>query len=322
MSTSRYLSIRACLNGRCLITLLFAGFLSGLATPPPTSVTQTPAGKGPTEMTAADLAGEYLHGLGHHDRYRLVLSEDGAFRWIFESLSSVVEFSVDGAYVLDGGYVILSPNSIPEQCRRGHSPTWHEIPLSFVVVRWGPRLYLVPEAEMIDFCNGFNRGCSQPGGFILPDPSYIRKGDSGVPLTHELVEPWPLVPPEWLEYLLTIPIKGKVLKVEQETDILVSIGKKDRLRAGMRLYVGLEPGHWGQQYDVVAVAQETARARYAGSDRLPRRKPSVGDAVSTDDCPPPKLKATSVPTTQKSKATSSPTTQRAVSEPANNVDRP
>jgi hypothetical protein len=71
----------------------------------------------------------------------------------------------------------------------------------FIPVRWGERLYLIPEAQSRDFCNEVNQGSEPRKGAI--GRFYLRRGD-----WNKKVNSLPSVPIGWVPLLLEKPLHG------------------------------------------------------------------------------------------------------------------
>lgn len=112
-----------------------------------------------------------------------------------------------------------------------------------VPIRWGDRRYLIPETEMIAFCNHVNSGSDRQ----LRDALFCAHVDDRKKKTSGI----PKVPPQYQPYLLKSPIEaevawvGKTAVVERKelwppgryrvTEIRLNRGKADGLLPGMEL---------------------------------------------------------------------------------------
>lgn len=115
-----------------------------------------------------------------------------------------------------------------------------------IPIRWGDRRYLIPEDEMIDFCNHINSGSqsvSRTARFLWHVDDREKKS-RGIPK----------VPPKYQPYLLKEPISAEVVWIgktailerndrwppgrHRVTNVRLNRGKTDGLLRGMELY------HW------------------------------------------------------------------------------
>lgn len=110
-----------------------------------------------------------------------------------------------------------------------------------VPVAWGPRHYLVPTAEMIEFCNAINDGSeprAQKNGIF-----FLREGDEAKEAVGS-----PALPEEIRGYLLPAPVTANVTAVGayatrpsiieakfKLTPVTIDAGSNQGLRVGMKL---------------------------------------------------------------------------------------
>jgi hypothetical protein len=125
---------------------------------------------------------------------------------------------------------------------------WGLMPLEYVVVPWGPQVYLVEPDCLVAFCNAVNSGGLgryTPGGEFLLRVEDFDKSPTG----------FPRVPEEYKDYLLPKPITGSLAKTNGEKgDVAVlglkllrsgfswtlDVGKKHGVRTGMKFYPAQE----------------------------------------------------------------------------------
>jgi hypothetical protein len=132
--------------------------------------------------------------------------------------------------------------------------------IEILPISWGDRVYLIPRENMMDFCNAVNLGS---------EPRYKPKGLTYVPSAYLRVDDWkkrvvgfPKLPPEWMPYLLTKPVRGKILEVMEDRRARVDLGSKNGIRLGMELCV---PGPWpGRLYKVISVEPNSCVVGPAG----------------------------------------------------------
>lgn len=147
--------------------------------------------------------------------------------------------------------------------------TEHLIP-----IRWDTRVYLIPEDQIIEFCNAVNAGVepnlscfsdAYMGSFYLRD-SDIEKNPDGLP---EL-------PEEFQAYILAKPLRGKIISIKNtkdETIVTINIGSKKGLKLGMRIMLGEEePSVWSGKVNEVKGNVAKVKASYAVE---------IGNIVST-----------------------------------------
>src|SRR6202011_2040227 len=97
----------------------------------------------------------------------------------------------------DGGQVHL------DGLKRTGALADRSIPAVLWPVRWGPRLYLVGNNEMLDFCNRINQGAeprSEARGLVLLRQKDWKRSAVGVPD----------LPGDWRHLLLLKPVRGRI----------------------------------------------------------------------------------------------------------------
>ena len=114
------------------------------------------------------------------------------------------------------------------------------IPEKFLPVPWGERMYLIPQGEIIKFCNEINSRREprkgQHGSFFLKKEDRMKEAQG-----------LPEIPDKFRPYLLEEPVDAiitDVVKIEtnsretlKRATVKIDKGKKDGLLPGMELYV-------------------------------------------------------------------------------------
>lgn len=178
----------------------------------------------PLSVTANELVGEYSDGSGLAVRSRLILQNNGAFR--FTRAGEMQEYvKKDGSYKLENGMLELSPSesiSLDE-------PLGPAFATRLQPVTWSSRLYLIPENSMLDFCNAVNLGIESR---LRPtSPFLLREGDE-----HKPVANLPELPAQWKPYLLHEPLRGEITGFNDAGLPLVNLGTRHGLKPGMLLF--------------------------------------------------------------------------------------
>ena len=145
-------------------------------------------------------------------------------------------------------------------------------PVRYLPIKWGRRLYLVPDAQMIDFCNSVNSG-SEPRSNVH-GLSYLRRNDYKIN-----VKGSPSVPKHWRDYILTRPVHGKVLRLFGKYRMKVDLGFVDGIRVGMDLHVI----HGGNEetIEVIRVGNSRCIGERSHHRMLRNENVIVGDTVSS-----------------------------------------
>ncbi len=167
-----------------------------------------------------------------------------------------------------------------------------------IPVRWGDRRYLIPENEMIDFCNHINSGSQA----ILRTARFCRHVDDAKKRTSGI----PKVPQKYRPYLLKEPIDaevvwiGKTVILKQNdrwppgkyrvTEVRLNRGKGNGLLPGMELYhpefpdmrvIDVSASSCRAEASKRLLEQESADVVGAPSD--PSRATAAGDQDPSDE---------------------------------------
>jgi hypothetical protein len=177
-------------------------------------------------------------GLGHNCTFKLGAS--GRFSYTRSGCLGLYGRN-EGAAQLELGFLDLKPE---------HSGGASSIPLFFLSVDWGERRYLIPEEEIVEFCNAINQGEEPRDG--RHGSFYLRENDWNKPApgAPELPEPWP-------GYVLSKPLVGRVLELTGENQGVINLGAKDGIHKDMVLTVHGKTNR-GFHLRVIAVADDHA----------------------------------------------------------------
>ena len=141
------------------------------------------------------------------------------------------------------------------ELNRGINNTAHP---NYRPIRWGQRLYLLADGDMLPFCNAVNLGL-EPRQEIY-GKSYVnikitKKAKRGeeFPLLQK-VEGLPGLPKRWEPFLLRRPPEGSVIEVLKDKRARIHLGSDDGLKVGMELFVfGEEKSSSGRSYGIANV---------------------------------------------------------------------
>lgn len=211
----------------------------------------------------SQLTGQYYQGDGLGFNKTLNLSANGTFSYDWTGCLGTYDEN-QGPFRLEEGVLILSPQ------KKNIRKSFKVEPARFLPVAWGPRLYLIPEKEILDFVNEINQGGEPRNG--VHGRFYLRSGDEQKP-----VEGFPLLPAAQQEKLLDNPVTGTVIKVEKKKIAVLNIGKKHGLKEGMLLTARNPNDTRFTQLKVISVEDETCTAEKLYRDD----KVQEGDSVST-----------------------------------------
>ncbi len=168
-----------------------------------------------------------------------------------------------GSVHIEGEYVVLTVEPTASRMLASNALG----PEVYAALRWGNRKYLVAEANLLGFCNDFNR--REPRDVTWGH--YHSKADGPVP------KGVPTVPCERIGWLLADRIDGTVDAIEEHGCLRVLSDQAQDLKPGMWLY-GKAPGATGI-WTVVDIDHHMVRACPKGSGS----RAVVGGQVSTRD---------------------------------------
>lgn len=126
---------------------------------------------------------------------------------------------------------LIPDESVPVEGTRG-------VALSWTIVDWGKRQYLIPTDDLLDFANSVNNGYEPSYRFPgLGGSFFKKKGDEDLRVTG-----FPNVPESYRRYLLTNPIRGSVTSLGNSTVEKIDGGKTDVRTTTLTLNVGSKHG--------------------------------------------------------------------------------
>jgi hypothetical protein len=184
---------------------------------------ETPSKGDRPRSSVAAVAGNYYFGDGLGINCSLTVRQEGHFSFSWRGCLGVYDENMGRAKVV-AEHLVLSPER--PNVQEGFSGTRTD----FHVVRWGDRLYLIPEGDKQEFCNAVNGGIEprseRHGRF------YLRRGDWDKKVTG-----LPRVPKDWSPLLLKKPLRGRVIDVLSGGRARVDLGTDDGVWKGMELWV-------------------------------------------------------------------------------------
>jgi hypothetical protein len=208
---------------------------------------ETPSTDGRSEKPVAIVAGDYYFGDGLGVNCSLTVKREGRFSFVWRGCLGIYDQNMGEAKV-EAGHLILKPEK--PNVREG----FHGMATDYIPVRWGERLYLIPETERREFCNHVNWGGEPrdgPHGHF-----YLRQGDWDKKATG-----LPGVPKDWDSLLLKKPLQGRVIEVLGGGQARVDLGADSGVWKGMDLWADTK-GFGLVQVDEVGAKSSVISARY------------------------------------------------------------
>ena len=175
------------------------------------------------ENTVAAIAGDYYFGDGLGVNCSLKLGPDGRFSFGWRGCLGVYDQNA-GAAKVEAGHLILKPER--PNVREGFRGTATD----FIPVRWGGRLYLIPEGDGREFCNAVNQG-TEPRDRVH-GRYYLRRDD-----WEKKVKGRPDLPKAWEPLLLRGPLRGRVIEVQGGDRARVDLGSDGGVWKGMEFWM-------------------------------------------------------------------------------------
>jgi hypothetical protein len=187
-----------------------------------------------------DLAGEFYRGDGRGVNESLTVDAKGRFSFVLLT-DDGQQYRNEGTAKLSDGRLALHPvNPDPHRAITGTSPP------KLLPIRWGKRLYLLAEGEILEFCNAINLGAEPRdkiyGRFYIRTKLDIDLVDRRGPPRLEAVGGLPEIPKECEPFLIKRPLRGRVTEIEDNKMVRINLGARDGIRKGMDLWVQAERG--------------------------------------------------------------------------------
>jgi hypothetical protein len=139
------------------------------------------------------IVGSYYYGNGLGTNCYLDVKPEGQFSFLWRGCLGVYGKN-EGIARVENDHLILTPEQTNDSRGFGGTPT------DFVPVRWGERLYLVPQEAGKAFCIEVHEGIEPRSN--VHGRFYLRKGDSKKKVTG-----FPIVPKEWEPMLQKKPLE-------------------------------------------------------------------------------------------------------------------
>jgi hypothetical protein len=183
------------------------------------------------------VTGEYYLGDGLGLNWTLSLNAAGAFSFEWDGCMGRYDES-EGSATLEDGFVRLVPTKAREQ------GVGKPLPLRWLPVPWGDRMYLLSEDDVPLFASYVNRGWEPRSGahglFLL------RRDDWQKPAAGP-----PRLPDRWMPFILTKPVEARVTRVLGRHRAEINAGSQQGVQPGMLLTVIGRKREWA---DVRATA--------------------------------------------------------------------
>ena len=209
------------------------------------------------ENSNDNILGKYYFGDGLGVNCSLELSKTGRFKYEWTGCLGTYD-KEEGTFEIQEKTVSLAPNSPVESMCRINEKVFH-------IIRWDKLVYLVPEADMLEFCNDVNQGMEPEYGasFYLKEKPKT-KNPKGLPD----------LPGNWNNFLLKASVTGKILDVTGDHAILDS-GTNKGVLPGME-FTALTPSDkaWAQ-LTIISVSPDRSFAKV--ENRLDEK-------IKTGDC--------------------------------------
>jgi hypothetical protein len=223
--------------------------------------------------TAHAWAGEYDYYGGSEGTPMLVVAPSAGFVLESYECGGLGDRNL-GAVTEDGDSLRLHPVYVESQ------PRETETPMEYVRVSWGTRRYLVPPAELEEFCNAVNVGT---------EPYALQRRGGGETRGRPRTPAGPLEcvleRPVWTRITAVNPPVATTIEGVEIVNITVGLaaGRRQGLREGMWLFLQATAEFAGWQLTVSAVDDDSSQATFTtvATKEAGARLPSVGWPVTT-----------------------------------------
>ena len=204
------------------------------------------------ELTLNDIAGEYYFGDGLGANCTLKIRPQGTFTFVWRGCLGTYDQNDGKAAFSDGVLHIMPEKPNVQQGFRG-------TPTNFFAVPWNGRMYLVHDA--VEFCSKINQGMEprrSSHGFYS-----LRRTEWDKPVTGK-----PHVPEAFSNYLLKMPLKGKIVELVSPREAWVDLGSDQGILPGMTLTARSSDYHTFAQVRVEAIEPKRCRVVSKYGDKL------------------------------------------------------
>lgn len=207
------------------------------------------------------LFGAYYFGDGLGVNCSLELGKSGRFKYEWTGCLGTYD-QAEGTYKIHDKMLVLEPKGAVESGCRIDLKNFH-------IIRWDQLIYLVPESDMLDFCNSINQGLepSQYGGSF-----YLHRKSRG-----KRPKGFPKLPGNWNNFLLETPVSGKILNVTGNNAFL-DAGTNKGVQTGMLFTAA---GHGSKRWGELTIISVSADRSMAAVENMLDDKIKIGDCFSS-----------------------------------------
>lgn len=213
----------------CLSAGLFAGCHAPVPSVAPPTLAETVAPKSAPAPPPdrSPFAGEFYFGDGEGTNCALKLSKEGKVSFQWHGCLGLYDQN-NGTFTREGDQIVLHLTGSNK--RKPGQGT----PIRFYPVKWGPRLYLVADEQMLGFCSRVARGW-------IPDKEmhgfhYLRRGDNKKPVRES-----PAVP-ALFRPVLKKPFAATITGMRKGGPIIIDRGSRQGIVPRTRF--SLETDEW------------------------------------------------------------------------------
>jgi len=198
----------------------------------------------------SSLVGSYTFGGCTAEASTLRIEVNGLFAMDAHVGCGAPRHHLTGKARIDNGYLVLETSQVVDEALK----IFHIYPSAFLPVTWGERHYLIPRDGLLEFCNDVNAGFIASSwrdyGVYLKDGDQRKKAAGRPPL-----------PKECSPYLLTRPLRGKIISLIDAYTAVIDMGHGSGLRPGMELFADLPRSPSSVGMAVVQVDDKTCIAQ-------------------------------------------------------------
>lgn len=201
----------------------------------------------PPDMAKGSLsaiAGEFGFGNGFDINCNLEIYADGRFSYSRWNCDKKMEHTT-GVVTLEHNRFVLHSE------RFAVGPHFPGTGNTLIPVPWGQRLYLIPDNDLLGFCNQINRGI-EPITHGTKGSYFLREGDWDRDVAGK-----PELPEEWKQYVLDVVPPGTIIGKDPSGRWIINLGVSHKMFLGLEMTAFSPDGRKFLPIQITEVGQDS-----------------------------------------------------------------